>query len=402
MNPNQSINKILLVITLLLAFVTGIVVYERIQKKPIIGPAIYSADSKIDSKSNPETQLVGLIKSQYLRETPADEKLIEARNRGIVNSLNDPYSEYITKSEKADFESNLNQQYKGIGIRIEKMDTLYIVTEVLKNSPAQAKGVLQGDIIFKLNEDLVTPQTSINQLVQKIRGAEGTTVKIQFIRSGKPVDLEIARADIKADLITYEAKGKFGIITISSFGEGLDARMQEISSQITKNPSIEKIIVDVRSDTGGLLDQAVDVLSYFVEANTTIVQEKSKNPSSTGEFVTTKLTSIQKQISLQKYPVFVLTDKFSASASEILAGALKDNRNAKIYGEKTFGKGVVQQLFPLANGDFVKLTIAEWLTPNSKNIDKIGIDPDVEVTQDINKAGYDPKTLIDKVISENQ
>lgn len=401
MNQNQSINKILLAVTLIFALIAGVLSYDKLQKKSIFPAVSHSSDNKIDSKSNPETQLVGLIKSQYLRETPNDEKLIEARNRGIVNSLNDPYSEYITKAEKAEFESNLNQQYKGIGIRIEKIDTLYIVTEVLKNSPAQAKGVLQGDIIFKINEDLVTTQTSINQIVQKIRGEDGTTVKIQFIRSGKPIDLEIPRADIKADLITYEAKGKFGIITISSFGEGLDARMQEISSQINSNSNIEKLIIDVRSDTGGLLDQSIDVISYFLDPNTTIVQEKSKNPNALGEFVTTKLTSIPKQNSLKKYPVFVLTDKFSASASEILAGALKDNRNAKIYGEKTFGKGVVQQLFPLANGDFVKLTIAEWLTPASKNIDKIGIDPDVEVALDINKTGYDPKTLIDKVISEN-
>jgi carboxyl-terminal processing protease len=402
MNQNQSINKILLIITLLLAVITGVFVYEKIQKKPVIGPAAYSSNSSLESKTNPETQLVNFIKSQYLRETPTDEKLIEAKNRGIVNSLNDPYSEYITKSEKADFESNLNQQYKGIGIRIEKIDTLFVVTEVLKNSPAQAKGVLQGDIIFKINEDLITTQTSINQLVQKIRGEGGTSVKIQFIRAGKPVDLEIQRADIKADLITYETRGKFGIITISSFGEGLDARMQEISAQISKNPAIEKLIVDVRSDTGGLLDQAVDVISYFVEPNTTIVQEKSKNPNSAGDFVNTKLSSIPKPNSLKNYPVFVLTDKFSASASEILAGAFKDIKGSKIYGEKTFGKGVVQQLFPLANGDFVKLTIAEWLTPNGKNIDKTGINPDVEVIQDINKTGYDPKTLIDKVILENQ
>jgi carboxyl-terminal processing protease len=402
MNQSQSINKILLIITLVMVFITGIVVYDRLQKKPIILPSNHSISPNIDSNSNPETQLVDLIKSQYLRDIPTTDKLIEARNRGIVNSLNDPYSEYITKSEKVDFESNLNQQYKGIGIRIEKIDSVYIVTEVLKNSPAKAKGVLQGDIIFKINEDLVTPQTSINQIVQKIRGEDGTSVKIQFIRAGKPLDLEILRSDIKADLITYEAKGEFGIITISSFGEGLDAKMQEISNQITKDPSIQKLIIDVRSDTGGLLDQAVDVLSYFVEPNSTIVQQKAKNPNTYGDFVTSKLSSIPKQPSLKQYPVFVLTDKFSASASEILAGALRDIRGSKIYGEKTFGKGVVQQLYPLANGDFVKLTIAEWLTPNNKNIDKIGIDPDIEIPQDVNKTGYDPKTLIEKVISENK
>jgi carboxyl-terminal processing protease len=395
----NPINKILLIITLFLTFTLCLVFFGKNGNYSIVDTNISS--SLGNPKTNPENELIGLMKSQYLRETPDENKLIEAKNRGIVTSLNDPYSEYITKSEKADFESNLNQQYKGIGIRIEKIDTLFVVTEVIKNSPAATKGVQQGDIIFKINEDLVTVQTSINQIVQKIRGEDGTTVKIEFIRSGKAVDLEIPRADIKADLITFEVKGKFGIITISSFGEGLDARMKEISSQITNNPGVEKLIVDVRSNTGGLLDQSVDVISYFVEPNTTIVQEQSKNPSNPKDFSITKLTSNPKSFSLVKYPVIVLTDKFSASASEILAGAFKDIKKSKIYGEKTFGKGVVQQLFPLANGDYVKLTIAEWLTPSGQNIDKVGINPDIEVAPDTSKGVFDPQFLINKVILEN-
>jgi carboxyl-terminal processing protease len=398
-NPNLANTcKILLILVLVLGFALSFVL---LGKQSSLG--LNTDFSNIQgSKITPESELIGLIKSQYLRESPDNEKLIEAKNRGIVASLDDPYSEYITKAEEKEFESNLNQKYKGIGIRLEKIDTTYIVTEVLKNSPAEQTGVLQGDIIFKINQDLITAQTTINQIVQKIRGEQGTVVKIQFIRSGKPIDLEITRADIKADLITMETKGKFAIITISSFGEGLDAKMQEISAKILKDPNIEKIIIDVRSDTGGLLNESVDVLSYFVEPNSTIVQEKSKDKKTNGEeFRTQKTISKPKSNSLIRYPLFVLTDKFSASASEILAGALRDIRGAKIYGEKTFGKGVVQQLFPLQNGDFVKLTIAEWLTPKGQSIDKIGINPDVEIPLDLNKPSYDPQELINRVISEN-
>jgi carboxyl-terminal processing protease len=353
------------------------------------------------TNSDSENELVNLIKAQYLRESPDVAKLIEAKNRGIVASLGDPYSEYITKAEEKEFTSNLNQQYKGIGIRLEKIDTLYVVTEVLKNSPAKASGVLQGDIIFKINQELVTAQTSITQIVQKIRGEQGTSVKIEFIRGGQPVDLEIVRADIKADLISLETNGKFAIITVSSFGEGLDKRMQEIAAEIKANSAIEKIILDVRSNTGGLLNESVDLISYFVQPNSTLVQEKSKNKNILGQFEIQKLASKQVKNSLVNYPVFILTDKFSASASEILAGALRDIRQAKIYGEKTFGKGVVQQLFPLQNGDFTKLTIAEWLTPNGQNIDKVGISPDVEVPIDLTKPTFDKKDLINKVISQN-
>jgi carboxyl-terminal processing protease len=389
----KNISKIFLATTIILAMSLGYVLYGKNNTSPVAG---------LNLNNNSETELVNLIRTQYLRDTPDASKLVEAKNRGIVASLSDPYSEYISKAEEKEFTSNLNQQYKGIGIRLEKADTLYVVTEVLKNSPAQAKGVLQGDIIFKINEDLVTAQTSITQIVQKIRGEQGTNVKVEFIRGGKPIDLEITRADIKADLITLETKGKFAIITISSFGEGLDKRMQEISSQILSNPAIEKVILDVRSNTGGLLNESVDLLSYFVQPNTTLVQEKSKNKNLLGQFEINKLASKSVSNSLVKYPLFILTDKFSASASEILAGSLRDIRQSKIYGEKSFGKGVVQQLFPLQNGDYTKLTIAEWLTPNGQNIDKVGINPDVEVPLDLTKSTYDNKELINKVISENQ
>lgn len=389
----KNISKLLVVTIIILAISLGYVLY---------GKSNLASITALNANSNSETELINLIKSNYLRETPDSNKLIEAKNRGIVASLNDPYSEYISKSEEKEFTSNLNQQYKGIGIRLEKVDTLYVVTEVLKNSPAQAKGVLQGDIIFKINEELVTAQTTITQIVQKIRGEQGTTVKVEFIRSGKPVDLEITRSDIKADLVTLDVNGKFAIITISSFGEGLDAKMKEISSQIIANQSIEKIILDVRSNTGGLLNESVDLLSYFVQPNTTLVQEKSKNKNILGQFQIDKLSSKTVNNSLVKYPIFILTDKFSASASEILAGALRDIRGGKIYGEKTFGKGVVQQLFPLQNGDFTKLTIAEWLTPNGQNIDKVGINPDIVVPLDLSKSTYDNKELINRVIKENQ
>lgn len=389
----KTISKILLTLIIILAISLAYVLF---------GKNNHAGGLNLPTSSNSETELVNLIKTQYLRDAPDSNMIVEAKNRGIVASLKDPYSEYISKSEEKEFSSNLNQQYKGIGIRIEKVETLYVVTEVLKNSPAQAKGVLQGDIIFKINDDLVTAQTSITQIVQKIRGEQGTSVKLELVRGGKPIDLEINRADIKADLVTLETNGKFAIITISSFGEGLDARMKEISAQITANANIQKIILDVRSNTGGLLNESVDLLSYFVQPNTTLVQEKSKNKNILGQYNVDKLTSKATTISLAKYPLFILTDKFSASASEILAGSLRDIRQAKIYGEKTFGKGVVQQLFPLQNGDFTKLTIAEWLTPNGQNIDKIGINPDVEVPLDLTKPTYDNKELINKVINENQ
>ena len=339
-------------------------------------------------KSNTEQELIRQINDNYLRETPDNNKLEEAKNKGIVASLNDPYSEYITKADQIKFDSNLNQKYFGVGIKIDKVKDSIIVVDVL-NGPAKAKGIQKGDIILKIENDLVVAGTTLSDVVSKIRGPQGTTIKLQFIRSGQAVDVELERKEIKGELINYTVDGDLAIIRISSFGEGLDTRMKDITNQIKTNPSVKRIAIDVRSDTGGLLGEAIDVISYFVPANSVIVKERAKEK---GNFKVIELRSKTKEVNLVNYPVAIMTDRFSASASEILAGALRDIRGTKLYGEKTFGKGLVQKIFPLSNGDYVKLTISEWLTPKDTMIDKIGLEPDVKADQD--------KDVLDKVKAE--
>lgn len=339
-------------------------------------------------KSNTEQELIKQINDNYLRETPGGDKLEEAKNKGIIASLNDPYSEYITKADQVKFDSNLNQKYFGVGIKIDKVKDSIIVVDVL-NGPAKAKGVQKGDIILKIENDLVVAGTTLSDVVSKIRGPLGTTIKLQFIRAGQAVDVELERKEIKGELINYTVDGDLAIIRISSFGEGLDARMKDITNQIKINPNVKRIAIDVRSDTGGLLGEAIDVISYFVPANSVIVKERAKEK---GNFKVIELRSKTKEVNLVNYPVAIMTDRFSASASEILAGALRDIRGSKLYGEKTFGKGLVQKIFPLSNGDYVKLTISEWLTPKDTMIDKIGLEPDVKADQD--------KDVLDKVKAE--
>ena len=339
-------------------------------------------------KSNTEQELIKQINDNYLRETPGGDKLEEAKNKGIIASLNDPYSEYITKADQVKFDSNLNQKYFGVGIKIDKVKDSIIVVDVL-SGPAKEKGVQKGDIILKIENDLVVAGTTLSDVVSKIRGPQGTTIKLQFIRSGQAVDVELERKEIKGELINYTVDGDLAIIRISSFGEGLDARMKDITNQIKSNPSVKRIAIDVRSDTGGLLGEAIDVISYFVPANSVIVKERAKEK---GNFKVIELRSKTKEVNLVNYPVAIMTDRFSASASEILAGALRDIRGTKLYGEKTFGKGLVQKIFPLSNGDYVKLTISEWLTPKDTMIDKIGLEPDVKADQD--------KDVLDKVKAE--
>ena len=333
------------------------------------------ATNQLQTNQNTEKEVLGIIKTSYLRDFPDQKKLDEYRVKGIVESLKDPYSEYITAEEQKLFDSTLNQKYQGIGIKIEKIESSFVVMDVIENSPAKEKNVQKGDIIVKVEENLVTGQTSNMELISKIRGLENTSVKMQFARNGQAIDVTIPRREIKGEIIKLDIKDGLGIITINSFGEGLDAKMLEISSKIKSDPSIKKIVIDVRSDTGGLLNEVIEVLSYFVPAGTVLVKEKSKSITNIQV-----LTSKPKPINLIDYKVVVLTDRFSASASEILAGALRDIKGSKIYGEKTFGKGVVQRVFPLNNNDFLKLTVSEWLTPKDQMIDKNGLEPDVKVS----------------------
>ncbi len=338
--------------------------------------------------SKSEQQLLSTIKNNYLRGIPNQNKLQEFRNKGLVASLNDPYSEYITKEDQVKFDSNLNQKYFGVGIKIDKVADSVIVVDVL-NGPAKEKGVLKGDILIKINEDLITQNTNLSEVISKIRGEEKTKVKLQFIRSGQSVDVELERREIRGELVTLDIDGDLAVIKISSFGENLDQKINEKAKLILDNVNIKRIAIDVRSDTGGLLGEAIDVISYFLPENSIIVKERFKEGSVNR---IQEIRSKAKINSLQKYPVAIMTDRFSASASEILAAALRDNRGIKIYGEKTFGKGVVQKMFPLESGDYVKLTISEWLTPKDQAIDKIGIEPDVK---------SDPeKNVLEKVKAE--
>jgi carboxyl-terminal processing protease len=365
--------EVLAILVLLLSILSGFLIYSDFKtNQPVV------QTQNCGNFTSTENEVLGNIKDFYLRDFPDSRVISESRAKGIVNSLGDPYSEYITAAEQKKFDESLNQKYQGIGVKLEKLDDRFLVVEVIDKSPALEKGVQKGDIIVKVNDDLITPQTSTNELVSKIRGPENSSVRIQFARAGQAIDLEIPRREIKGELIILDIKGDLAVIRIVSFGEGLDQKMKEVVSKIRSNPAVKKIAIDVRSDTGGLLGEALDVISYFVPAGSVLVQEKSKER---GQTKTTELKSTPKSPNLIDYQTVVLTDRFSASASEILAGALRDIRGVKLYGEKTFGKGLVQKVFPLKNGDFVKLTIAEWLTPKGQALDKNGLDPDVKVDQ---------------------
>ncbi len=327
-------------------------------------------------KNTLRNEVLELINEKSIRQIPDQKYILESELRGLVSSLDDPYSSYFPAIENENFEDSLNQRYEGVGILFETVEGQIIVQQVFNGSPAKGLGILNGDILQKVDGKDVRNQ-EIGEVAKKIRGEKGTKVKLEFLRNLEILEFEVTRDKIELELITLEflENDTVAHLKISSFGDNLSVLMEDKIQQIQTKNTVKNIILDLRDNGGGLLDQTVEVASYFIPKNEVVLIEKTK----TEEKV---LTTNAKSTNLQDYGIIVLVNDFSASASEILAGSLRDQRNAKLVGSTTFGKGTVQQIFNLRNGDKLKLTIAEWFTPKKTAIDKIGLEPDVLVNPD--------------------
>ena len=299
-------------------------------------------------------------------------KLIEGANRGMVDAAGDPYTVFMNKREAAEFNKDLDGTFSGIGAELDKRDGQLLVVTPLDGSPAKAAGLKPLDAILRVNgED--TTKWSIDQAVSKIKGKEGTTVKLTLLRDGNIVEATITRAVINVPSVKREIKGDIGIIKISRFGDDT-ANLARSAAIYFKDNGVNKVVLDLRGNGGGYLQSAQDVSSLWVGEGKTIVTERRhgkivENHKANGNPI------------LKDIPTIVLINGGSASASEIVAGALRDNGVAKLLGETSFGKGSVQTAVDLSGGALLKVTIARWYTPKGKNINKEGIKPDIEFKQ---------------------
>lgn len=317
-----------------------------------------------------EQQIEYLIKNQYLGTLPSEEKIADYKNKAMVESLEDPYSEYFTKDEAENFINSLNEEYVGVGVRFDiKNDNSVVITEVLKDSPAEKVGIQANDILLKINDKNIAEIGGVDKIIENVRGQEGSEVKLGISRNQTELNFLVTRAKFNIDNVSVVFDGEFAIIKITSFGENLGTQMNQIAHKVFAQNS-KKIILDLRDNSGGLMDQAIEVLSYFVPENTLLLSEKLKTE-------TVPYYSNKKEISLHNLPLSIIVNQGTASASEITALALKDIREAKLIGQKTYGKGVVQGMYELENGGQIKITIAQWFGPKNDSINKVGIEPDI-------------------------
>jgi len=328
-----------------------------------------------------------LLASKYVDPTVLDYKnMVYGAIRGMVWSLEDPYTTFLTPKENKDFQESLGGTLEGIGAELTLRDSLITVVSPLKNSPAKRAGLLPEDIILKVNGDDVQDFT-LEQVVMKIRGPRGTKVTLTIGRKGseEPFDLVIERETINISSVEWKMIGSIAHIELNQFGDKTKEEFtRAIGDLLLKRPT--GIILDLRYNGGGYLDGAVDIVSEFVEKGK-VVSVKKRNPNED------EVIYVTGKARMAQTPMVVLINKGSASASEIVAGAIRDSGRGIIIGESSFGKGTVQEVENLIDGSSLRVTIAKWFTPNNINISKVGIKPDIEVkrTPEDIKANRDPQ-----------
>lgn len=330
--------------------------------------------------------VVNHIKKNYYKDID-NETLNTGLIKGVVNSLDDPYSEFMTKEELKKFMESTNGKYVGVGLVVSPGNDGYItVVSPIKGSPAYKAGIKSGDRIIKVDEVEYSAET-MQDAVNKMRGEEGKTVSITVLREEqkqkKVHEFKIKRETIKLQTVDGRIlENNIGYIAISEFDKPTyDDFMKELEA--LKKKGAQKLVLDLRGNPGGLLDVCTKIADVFLDKGT-IVYTKYKDGKKDYYYSDEKKEDM---------PLVVLVNGGSASASEIVSGALKDRKRAKLVGTQTFGKGIVQRLFNLPYETAVKLTISEYFTPNGNNIHKVGITPDVVVELPENIKGIGPDYL---------
>jgi carboxyl-terminal processing protease len=356
------INKRKFIIAALVILLTGMVIGQQmVQAKP---------DTYEELKSF--TQALEIVKRNYV-ENPDNRELIEGAIRGMVASL-DPHSSYMNERQFKEMNVDIRGEFTGVGIQIGIKNQQLMIIAPIEDTPGFRAGLAAGDKILKINDEW-TRDISIEQAVDIMRGPRGTPVNLMILREGwdKPKEFKIIRDVIKvASVKSRMLNDSIGYVKIIQF-QGQTTEELEKALKGLEAKGIKKLVLDLRNDPGGLLDASVDVSSKFLPKDSLVVYLQGRQKTDRKDFLTTSTETPR------NYPIVVLVNTGSASASEIVSGALQDSKRALIVGTQTFGKGSVQTVFPLEGGGGLRLTTAKYYTPSGRSIQNVGITPDIEV-----------------------
>ncbi len=374
----QKIYRVVMIVivTAVITFmVTTIVMYNKFNN-------LYASDSNTSNSTNTsnEYSLVQtlqtfktMINQLYIGDID-EESMLEGAIKGYVEGLGDPYTEYLTKEEMEEFTEETNSEYVGIGVYVgnDTVNNTILVVGVMKSSPAEEAGIQIGDVIEKIDGVAYTGK-QLDEATKVLKAEEGTTATLTIRRDNEEKELTVVRRKITVQHVASEMlENNIAYIQIDSFDANVASSFEEQITSLINNGATG-IIIDLRNNGGGIVDEATGIADLFLDKGETILITKSKKENNEEE------TKSERDPIVNDIPVVILVNEATASASEILAGALKDNYGATIIGKQTYGKGVIQTLYTLTDGSGIKITTEEYYTPNHNQINEVGITPDIEV-----------------------
>lgn len=326
--------------------------------------------------------------SQYYDGDLDKTALLDGAKAGLVSAAGDVYTAYMNREEAKDYEATLHGDVGvGIGVEMALRDGYVRILRTLPDNPAGKAGVKAGDIIYKIDDEPVYDKTS-DYIASKLRGEKGSKVKLTVVRDGEEKSFDLVREAINNVSAYVDYNDKTAIITITRFDDDTGTLVQKIVNEEFQKRGINKVILDLRNNGGGYVSAAKDLLSLWIDGETILVQ-KGKND-------TENITKANRgQAKLADMKTIVLVNGGTASASEIVAGTLKDYNKATLIGEQTFGKGVVQTLLDLSNGGILKVTTARWYTPKGTSINGEGIKPDIEIERSYDDINHNRDPQLD-------
>ena len=360
------------------------------------------ASDKIKKENEDLLQsVIKLVQEEYIDETVEDE-IVESAINGMLQSL-DPHSLYLNQKDFKELTSDTKGEFGGLGIEVTMEKGLVKVISPIDKTPAERAGIIEGDFITHINKDPILGK-SLSEAVSLMRGKPNTEIEITIAREGldEGFDLKLIREVIKVPGVLVSIKGEgndIGYVRVSSFNEKTSDELYKeiIKFEFNPNNQIKSYILDLRRNPGGLLSQAIQVTNFFLDEGNIVSTKRPRFDKIINEYKAKKGDLIFGK------PLLVIVNGGSASASEIVAGALQDNKRAIILGTKTFGKGSVQTLFPLEKSNLfspndlygaVKLTTAEYFTPSGRSIQARGIEPDIIINQTLENESYDSVTAV--------
>ncbi len=381
-NKRDLLTILMVFLLVILSFATGFLVNELIETRFGRGPF-----NDMGDEFSVFWEAWDRIGNNYIGEVPTNQDITYGATHGSIRVLDDPYTLFVEPVAREQERERLRGNFGGVGVELSRDEDGVFILEPIPGNPAEEAGVLSGDILIAVDGHELTPETTVQEVAELVRGEEGTQVVLTVMHEGSDEhsDITVTRATILLPSVSFRILPQdegIGYIRLSKFTGESGEEIEEAILSLRQDGAAH-LILDLRQNGGGLRDAAVDISEHFLDGGTVVFQTSKDGDEQ--EFVA------EKGEIAEGLPVVVLVDEGTASAAEIVAGALQDRERATLIGSPTFGKGSVQLVFDLSDGSSVHVTSARWLTPNRKQLDQQGLQPDivVELTQEAIDSGVD-------------